>query len=255
MVRSVISKIPSDKSVSITPELRSFVSNRKYVHIFPRGPVNSSSLIKFGLKPYENYSSRDADYVIIDLQQNSNSEHSVESSEIQQIFHSSKYGLHFLHDGLMIFKKGKNNEEGLKNVFINREEIQGKRIDKDFGNGLVLLTTESNYKSSLRHGDGLEINLYWKINSRLKNDFKVLISMIHEEFKEKKWLHDPIFNLIKPNQWKAGDIVKDSFIIPINESYVVHYKPYRVYIDILRSEGSGSAVKRMKIIDKLKIVP
>tara|TARA_B100000315_G_scaffold257323_1_gene305792 strand:+ start:9080 stop:11407 length:2328 start_codon:yes stop_codon:yes gene_type:complete len=255
MTRSILSNIPRGKSVSVTPELRFLVSNRKYVYIFPKGQISSSTLNKHGLKPIENYSTRDADYVIIDLQQNSHSKYSVGTPEIQNIVNNSKYGLHFIHDGLMIFEREKSKEEGLKNVFINHDQIKGIKINKTFGNGMKLLAMESSYKSGLKQGDGLDITLYWQAISKQSVNFRVLLSFAHNELKTKEFMHTPIFNLIEPKDWPIGCIIKDSFIVPISDTFIIHYEPYQVYIDVLGDNQVVSTESRIKLMDTVNIVP
>jgi len=234
MVRNVVSRIPNDATVSITPELRSLISERKYHYIFPRGRVRGTLLNAFSLEPFENPVLRDADYVVIDLQQPSHSEIPPQNWRIQELFNNNKYGIVFCDDGLVIFKRSKDRKEGLRNIFVNENEIKGKALVRDYGRGLSLAGMEFYPKEGLKRGEGLKMVLYWKIQSYQYENFQVLITFTRLNSNEITWIHTPLFELIEPKRWRAGDIVRDSFIVPVGDEFLVRDEPYQMDIRVLR---------------------
>ncbi|RJQ27189.1 DUF2079 domain-containing protein [Candidatus Parcubacteria bacterium] len=237
MVRKKLSEIPSNKIVAITPELRSQVSNRNYVYIFPRTGVSFELQRIFKLEKFQNLVTRDADYVITDLQQNSHSKNNVIENEIQSVLKDPNYGLDYYNDGFIIFKRGKDKDLGLKSIYIDAddaENINNNRLNIPIDGGLYLYGIEVEPKIRTSIGSGIPISIYWKVSSKQENDFKVFISFIHDEIKMDDWIHTPLFNLIPPSRWRAGTLVKDSFIVPIANEFIVHYKPYKIGVKILK---------------------
>jgi uncharacterized membrane protein len=233
LVINKLKNIPQQYTVSSTLELQNYINKRKYYYIFPRAIVREELYDIFQIARFKNPYTRDAEFVVIDLLQPSVSEYFPGTSIIRDLINDSDYSLEYFNDGLLIMKRNQLGETKYNNIYFDKKVTKSNLNKIDYSDNISLREITIHPADIVSIGTGLSISILWEKKLDEIDDFRVLLRFKKSSKKIMEWIHEPLFGLIPPNEWKKEFLIQDNFIIPISSDFQSGNVPYEIDIEIL----------------------
>jgi hypothetical protein len=207
--------LPQEARVSASNHLAAHLSQRETIYHFPF-PRNFS----------------DIDFIVVDLIEYFPYmwlPRQEELSTIRNLLLNEDFSLRFSEDGILVLEKGLRKENGYYlNAVKVKQALPQQYVNMPFGDRLLLLGYD--LKDSLEIGRKQRIVYYWQVLKDFDKKFSytvfgsteelavdyILIDTLENNGRKIRLVHLPAYLLCPPNDWKAGDIIREEldFYIP-----------------------------------------
>lgn len=232
----VAGTISAEYSVMVSPELRGSFVQRSELYSFPLQEVRSEVREKFNVPVYKYPHLRDADYVVVNVNLQSFSEE-LRKDRLISLINNTDYGISFFEQGMFVFEKGYDHNKGLSNYVLSEERnFEGKKL-LDLGESQLFVSMKSD--QFVKAGGKISLDFKWKCLQDSIPEYQVLISAVAESKRNYRWIHTPTNGLYPPENWKKGDIIRDSVTLRVPDWMNFGKEAYSIYVSVVRSADSS----------------
>lgn len=211
IIDKFVKMIPADAAISVSNHLGAHLSNREIIYHFPY-PGDFSRI----------------DYVLVDLLEYFPPEWGPRKDEIdalRELLLDDSFVLLSCEDGILLFKKSGKKEKG---CYLKIDKVKDVRpqtlLGGVFDKRLALLGYDLKDKYFMT-GKRYRIVYYWRVLNDFKKDFSytyfdkteklnkeyILIDTFRSQKQEFRIIHLPIYILYAPENWEAGEIIREEF--------------------------------------------
>ena len=216
----IIKMIPQEARVSASNHLASHLSQRETIYHFPQ-PKNFNNI----------------DFIMVDLLEYFAYEWIPRNEEVRflrDLLSGEDFSLAFYEDGILLLQRGLKKEKG---YYLKAAKVKGAfpqySLNVSFNERLLLIGYDLK-NEYLEVGKKQRIVYYWQVLKDFDKKFShstfsfvenlnreyILIDTFENKGKKIRLVHLPTYILYPPENWKAGDIIKEGFDFYIPESII-----------------------------------
>lgn len=168
---------------------------------------------------------------------------------ICNVLMDSSYGIVEYNDGVCLFKKNADYQQGLKKITLSAAEEISNYLNKEIGPNIYCLGYNrhellKHYYELVRLGaiywkKALHVTCYWKSVVDNPEDFKLLFKLQNGSqvlFKQ----HTPVFGLYPPSKWKHDEIIRDEIFWELPEKLLSG--TYQIFVSLSATNENNNFI-------------